>query len=125
MLTKVRERGTKMAPSQSTKTEDGFTIIYNIDDVPIFNDETEEAHFWETHTWSEELLNSTIQENHEPFNLPPRKKDSHDSVTLHLGNQTLERLQDLAERKGITYQTLLKKLIQKGLYEEEVLESTS
>lgn len=68
-----------MITNQPTKTEDGFTIIYNIDDVPIFNDEAEEAHFWETHTWSEELLNSTVQEDHKPFNLPPRKKDSPDS----------------------------------------------
>ena len=114
-----------MPPNQPTKTEDGFTIIYNIDDVPIFNDETEEAHFWKTHTWSEELLEGTVQENHEPFNLPPRKKDLQDSVMLRLGSQTLKRLQTLADRKGITYQELLEKFIQERLHEEEVFESTS
>lgn len=47
--------------SRPKKTEDGFTIIYDLDSIPAFDDEGDEAAFWDTHTYSEEILDKAVR----------------------------------------------------------------
>lgn len=105
------------------KTEDGFTIIYSKDDLPVFENERQEHDFWSTHVWSEELMDEAATQE---FPAPPVRKRS-TSTSLRLDEDTLGRLRHLAQKKGKGYQTLLKEFVVERLYEEEkregVLES--
>lgn len=103
------------------KTEDGFTIIYDPADVPEFASEADEAVYWDTHTWSEDLLEQAARTPRDP-NLPPprdRAKVQSRPTSLRLEANTTERLKRLAEKKGLAYQTLLKQFVLERLYEEE------
>lgn len=99
------------------KTEDGFTIIYGPADIPEFADEREEAHFWDTHTWSDELLEEAARTPRDPHLPTPRPKAR--VTSLRLDQNTLKRLRTLAHKKGLPYQTLLKSFVMERLYEEE------
>ena len=55
------------------KTRDGFTIIYDLGEIPEFKSEAEEQAFWETHTFSDELMDDAAKEQHTPFDLPPKR----------------------------------------------------
>ncbi len=103
------------------KTDDGFAIIYDKGDVPAFTSEAEEADYWATHTYSEELLSGFRSEPRAPGLPTPRSrgKKGARSTSLRLEQNVTERLRVLAERKGTAYQTLLKQFVLERLYEEE------
>ncbi len=97
------------------KTEDGFTIVYSKDDLPVFENERQEHNFWSTHVWSEELMDEAATQD---FPAPPVRKRS-TSTSLRLDEDTIKRLRYLARKKGKGYQTLLKEFVVERLYEEE------
>lgn len=101
------------------KTEDGFTIVYDPVDIPDFGSEQEEARFWDTHTWSGELLDEAAKAPRDPDLPPARSKTLSRATSLRLGQSTLTRLKTLARKKGLPYQTLLKSFVLERLYEEE------
>jgi uncharacterized protein (DUF4415 family) len=104
------------------KTEDGFSIIYDPADIPDFESEAEESAFWDTHTYSEELLDKAQNvplEGDDVF--PPARPRSSVKrpISLRLDEDTLTRLKRLATKKRTNYQTLAKNFINERLYEEE------
>jgi hypothetical protein len=98
------------------KTEDGFTIIYGHDQLPVFGSEAEEREFWEWHTWSEEMMDVAAR-GVGTYPLPPARTRS-TAVNVRFEDRRLKRL---ARVKGMGYQTLLKAFVQERLYEEEKL----
>lgn len=89
--------------------------------MPEFANEADEVAYWDTHTWSEKLLEQAASTPRNPKLPPPRdraKVQSH-PTSLRLEANTTERLKRLAEKKGLAYQTLLKQFVLERLYEEE------
>ena len=107
--------------NRPTESEDGFTIIYDPDDVPAFASERDEVDFWDTHTWSDELMDEAAKLPHDPDLPPPREEGKPlplRPTSLRLDRHTTDRLRTLAKRKGLGYQTLLKQFLLER-YEEE------
>lgn len=74
------------------------------------------AEFWDTHELTEEfLLHARPLEESE---MPPRRTEAK-TITIRMDVDTLDRLQELAEKKHKGYQTLLKQFVIERLYEEE------
>ncbi len=90
--------------------------INSLDEIPQFGSEEEEADFWDTHSFSEELLNSLPPVPDEE--LPP-VRDRTKPVSVRFDADTLARLKSLARKKRKGYQTLLKEFVMERLYEEE------
>lgn len=104
------------------KDEVGLTIIYDSASIPGFGSEAEEAEFWDTHTYSEELLEQAQRvplEGDDVF--PPARNRSRSKrpVSLRFDEDTLTRLKQLANKKHTNYQTLVKNFVNERLYEEE------
>ena len=108
--------------SRPDKTEDGLTIIYDPADVPEFRSDAEEVAYWETHTWSEELMDEAAQTPRDPRMPTPRsepKRQKSPTISLRLSGDTIERFKRLAEKRDTGYQTLMKQFMLERLYEEE------
>lgn len=103
------------------RDEDGFIIVYDPADIPAFASEADEAAFWDTHSWSDELLGGAAKGPRDPDLPPPRLQGRKQAapISLRLEDNTVGRLKRLAERKGMGYQTLLKQFVLERLYEEE------
>ncbi len=104
------------------KDADGFTIIYDPASIPDFGSEADEATFWNTHTYSEELLSQAQRvplEGDDVF--PPARARSHTKrpVSIRFDEDTMTRLKKLATAKHTNYQTLVKNFVNERLYEEE------
>ena len=104
------------------KTKDGFTIIYDPNDVPEFANDSEEVAYWESHTWSDALMDEAAKQPRNSLLPPPREAGKPPPLrptSLRLDRHTTDRLRTLAKRKGMGYQTLLKQFLLERLYEEE------
>lgn len=104
------------------KTEDGFTIIYDLDSIPAFDDEGDEAAFWDTHTYSEEILAKAVRpplEGDDVFPPARARANTKRPVSIRFDDDTLTRLKKLAGVKKTNYQTLVKNFVNERLYEEE------
>ncbi len=109
-------KSTATTKTKPEKTVDGFTIIYSHEQIPDFANETEEAKFWDTHTWSEEQR----QKAKEDVDAPPiRTEQKMKGVYIKFYASDLERYHKLATIKDIPYQTLIKQFASERLYEEE------
>ena len=88
--------------------------IDDLSDIPENLSDEEQIEFLETHGVSEEFLEKTeaVPEDERPH---PRSR----SITLRVDAFTLGRLKELAERRNVGYQTLLKEFVVERLYEEE------
>ena len=88
--------------------------INDLSDIPENLSDEEQIEFLETHGVSEEFLEKTeaVPEDERPH---PRSR----SITLRVDAFTLGRLKELAERRNVGYQTLLKEFVVERLYEEE------
>lgn len=115
---------TKNRPEQD---EDGFIIVYDPADIPEFASEADEARFWGTHSWSDELLAGAAKGPRDPDLPPPRPRGKKQAapISLRLEGNITERLKRLAARKGMGYQTLLKQFVLERLYEEEKREDAA
>lgn len=92
-------------------------VVHSVDDIPVFADEAEEAVFWDTHTFSEQLLaevDDALDANTSPSTLARSK-----SITMRIEPGVLDRLRVVAGRKGIGYQTLTKTWLVERLRQEE------
>lgn len=100
-----------------------FTVINDLSQIPDFNSEKEEAEFWDTHTLAAGMM---TRGNAEALNdlLPPTRSRAErpaksNPISLRLGVDLERRLRALAEKKGTTYQTLMKEFVLERTYEEE------
>jgi predicted DNA binding CopG/RHH family protein len=108
--------------------EDGMIVVRSRAEIPThFESEDEEARWWETHELTEEAL---------PTNTPAarqrlekarsmlraganRAEPGTVAINIRIESDVLERLRNLAEARGLGYQTLLKRFVVERLYEEE------
>ncbi|CAN5595542.1 CopG family antitoxin [soil metagenome] len=100
----------------SKKSAKKMTEIDSWDEVPRFGSEEEEHRYWETHTTSEKLLETfaPIPEGKLP---PPRSRKT--PVSVRFDDEMVNRLKTLAAKKGVGYQSLLRRFVAERVYEEE------
>jgi hypothetical protein len=91
--------------------EDRPMIVVNYPaEIPTFANEDEEHEFWGTHELGPGML-AGGRRSREPRARP---------VPIRFDAMTLARLRQLADRRGIGYQTLLREFVLERLYEEEI-----
>lgn len=90
--------------------------ITDMNQVPAFTSEAEEADFWATHALAEHLLSA---EHAQSDLLPPKRPRKSNPTSLRLSVDLEQRLRHLADVKGTSYQTLLKEFVLERVYEEE------
>lgn len=89
--------------------------VHSWADVPKFSSEREEAEYWSTHAFGEELL---IEDPvGDPLLSASRSRTS--PVSIRFDGDTLARLKTLARRRHKGYQSMLKEFVSERLYEEE------
>lgn len=96
------------------------TIINDVKDIPEFATEKEEQAFWETHSLNPRLFSK--ENNKQLFNLPLKRterKGATRAISLRLEHDLETRLREIAKRKDMNYQTLLKDFVLERVYEEE------
>jgi hypothetical protein len=99
-----------------TRAADELIEIHRLEDVPEFASEADEREFWDTHSFSEELLEQ-LREPEPDWLPPPRPRTK--PVAVRFDADTLARLKVVARKKHKGYQTLLKEFVMERLYEEE------
>jgi hypothetical protein len=92
------------------------TVTHSLDEIPQFSSEAEEADYWATHTFSEDLWDQAepLGEDELP---PPRPRTR--PVAIRFDEHTIARAKALARKRHKGYQTLLKEWVVERLYEEE------
>lgn len=88
--------------------------INNLKDIPADLSDEEQIKFLETHGVSEEFL-----ENAEEASEDERPRPRTRPINVRFDDFTLNRLKEMAERRNVGYQTLLKTFVLERLYEEE------
>jgi predicted DNA binding CopG/RHH family protein len=78
-------------------------------DTPVFQNEAEEAEWWDAHS---ELVTDLL------IKYGRRPQVQTQSVTMRLPVQDLHRARQLAEKRGVGYQTLIKSLLHDVLKRE-------
>ncbi len=96
------------------ETKIDFIVINSLDEIPEFATESEEADYWGTHTFSDELLDTM---NTEIDDLPP--PGTQFGLSLGFSPDVAERLRALATAKGIDYVTMTRSFVLERLSEEE------
>lgn len=92
--------------------------VNNPNTVPSGMTDEESAMYWESHEISQDfLVRARPLDNSE---LPPIRSESK-AITLRLGTDLLQRLQELARKKHTSSHALLKQFIIERLVEEENL----
>ena len=81
--------------------------------IPVFRSEQEEAEFWETHD-STDYLDDTEPAELTFVDARPQKR----SISLRIDGETIDTLKDIAGRKGIGYQTLIRMWVMERLEKE-------
>jgi len=81
--------------------------------IPKFRDETAERHFWESHDTSDYVDWARALK----VKLPDLKPST-TTISLRLPADVLEELKQLANRKDVPYQSLLKMLLAESLARE-------
>lgn len=90
-------------------------------EIPENLSDEEELEFWDTHYMTEAYL-SKMEEA--PEEERPQARSYSKQVNVRMDESNVERLKDLAEARGVGYQTLMKDFIKERLYEEEIREGT-
>jgi len=96
-----------------------MAVIRDLGEIPVFDSEPEEAHFWDTHTFSPELLARFQSMPHGV--LPTRSRAR--PVVIRLQQQAFDELKRLAAQKHKRYQTLLREFVLERLREEQRCQS--
>lgn len=99
-------------------TVERSTVINDWAEVPHFDTEDDEREFWETHELGPGVLKDFKRVGVHPL-LQPAAPVASKNISIRVEADTLRRLQALAARKGMRYQTLLKEFVVERLYEEE------
>ena len=84
-------------------------IISEWKEIPLFDDENEEAEYWNKHQLDAHLMNSSI---HQP--------DSRDSttITLRFDPRMLARIKRIARSRFLNYQSMMKQWLSERLEDE-------
>ena len=96
-----------------------MAVIRDLGEIPAFASEPEEARFWDTHTFSPELL-ARFQSIPNGV-LPARSRTR--PVVIRLQQQAFDELKRLAAQKHKRYQTLLREFVLERLREEQRCQS--
>lgn len=97
--------------------EENIKPITDPKEIPSGMSDEEQLLYWSTHGITEEFLGKTEEV---PEDERPRSRGGRTApISLRLEPHTLDRLRTLADKRGIGYQTLLKKFVDERLYEEE------
>ncbi|NCO65117.1 MAG: hypothetical protein COW32_07160 [Candidatus Aquicultor secundus] len=89
-------------------------MAIRVTDFPHFKNEEEEREFWKTHSVTE-FLDDMEDVTDEIIVTRPKKR----LLSFRIDDEVIERLQKLAQRKGIGYQTLMRVWVIERLEEEE------
>jgi hypothetical protein len=100
--------------SKAAKT---VAVLTSLDQIPEFASEAEEADFWDTHSFSDELWDSL--EPADDFLEGLAATGGKFGVSLEIDADTAERLRSLARRRKVSYLALIRQFIAERLYEEE------
>ena len=84
-------------------------------EIPSGLSDEEQLAYWETHGLTEDYLQKTEEVPEDERPQPPRTR----AISVRFDAHTIARLKNLADRRGIGYQTLLKEFVTERLYEEE------
>lgn len=76
--------------------------------TPVFKSEAEEAAWWDEHS---EMVTDLLIKHGQP-------RAQTQSITMRLPVQDLNRARQLADKKGVGYQTLIKSLLHESLKRE-------
>ena len=94
-----------------------ITIVHSPEEIPAFANEADEHEFWKTHAMGPGMFEGVEPDPDFDRLVPVRSRSK--AITIRIESATLRRLQALADRKGMRYQTLLKEFVTERLYEEE------
>ena len=81
--------------------------------IPQFASEQEESDFWDTHSITD-YLDDTTEVDITVIDARPRKEQ----ISLRLDRETITRLKELASQRGIGYQTLIRMWVMERLNQE-------
>lgn len=81
--------------------------------IPQFASEQEESNFWDTHSFTD-YLDDTTEVNVTFIDARPRKEQ----ISLRLDRETITRLKTVARQRGIGYQTLIRMWVMERLNQE-------
>ena len=81
--------------------------------IPQFASEQEESDFWDTHSITD-YLDDTTEVDITVIDARPRKEQ----ISLRLDRETITRLKALARQRGIGYQTLIRMWVMERLNQE-------
>jgi predicted DNA binding CopG/RHH family protein len=81
--------------------------------IPKFKSEQEEAEFWDTHD-STDYLDDTEPTELTFVDARPQKR----SISLRIDGDAIDALKDIAGRKGMGYQTLIRMWVMERLEKE-------
>jgi predicted DNA binding CopG/RHH family protein len=86
-----------------------MNIISEWKEIPLFDDEKEEADYWSKHQLDARLMNSSI---HQP--------DSRESttITLRFDPRMLARIKRIARSRFLNYQSMMKQWLSERLEDE-------
>ncbi len=88
------------------------------DEIPDFATEDDEREYWDTHHFGPGMMKDFKRVGVHPL-LQKTAPAASKNISIRVEADTLRRLQALAARKGMRYQTLLKEFVVERLYEEE------
>jgi len=94
--------------------DDNIQPIKDPREMPSGLSDEEQLAYWETHGHTEEYLQKTEEV---PEEERPRARTR--PISVRFDAHTLYRIKNLADRRGVGYQTLLKEFVTERLYEEE------
>lgn len=98
----------------SEKNRENRELVYDPQDVPEGLSDEDQIRYWETHDVTEEYL-AKVEEAPEDERPRPRARP----INVRFDDHMLGRLRNLADRRDVGYQTLLKQFVTERLYEEE------
>lgn len=103
-----------------SKTLRRMRYLKSLDEIPHFNNEAEEAHIWSSHS----LANIWDQLEPVEIEVSPRarritsQRSRKKPVTLRLEERQIARAKQLAQRKSLSYQALMRSWISEGIIRE-------
>jgi predicted DNA binding CopG/RHH family protein len=100
-----------------SKRRNPLGIVERVEDIPAFANEREEADFWQSHRFSDALLDAAPPYTEEEA--PPARPSA--AIALRIDPLLLTRLQRLAAQRDVPYQRLLKQFVEERVVEEEAV----
>ncbi|MBC7106518.1 MAG: hypothetical protein H5T97_11295 [Firmicutes bacterium] len=94
------------------------------DEIPEFASEEEEREFWDSYSFAEAMERGVLEPVDEPLELDPElaariaERSKTKRVTLRLRVSQIEAAKEIAKKKDIPYQTLMRSWIAEGIERE-------